>query len=186
MQTIGLRLMTAHKVAVAKWDSKLDIIDPDREDQVLQSCVQQSKDMGLDPIWAQNFFKDQMEANVKLQMKLHEIWRKSGRRPDGPAVNLTAEIRPLIDRLNKEIILYSNQTKRLRESKSCPQIQDIIGEVMAKNLSMNANDMNAYGIAKQRICLPVPISESTNGSKYFSFEAYFAAIIAFYFVLLFK
>ncbi len=153
IQYIGERLMTAKRVAVAKWDTNDTIVDPIREEQILKNITKEAEDIGLDPIWAKIFFRNQIDANIYVQQNLHLKWDRTGFRPHGPAVDLVTEIRPIIDKLNKELINVSFETRFIRSTNWCHFLREISAENTRKVLIMNSIERRAFEIALRNVCL---------------------------------
>ncbi|MDA3649170.1 chorismate mutase [Saccharopolyspora indica] len=118
LQAAAERVATADQVAAAKWGTGQPIDDPAREQQVLDAVARKSAELGLDPAAAKRVFRDQIEANKVVQHALHDYWaanpdEQPTERPD------LGEVRPVIDRLNNEILLELRDTRQLREHPSC-------------------------------------------------------------------
>ncbi|CAL8093067.1 unnamed protein product [Orchesella dallaii] len=113
------RLKLADKVAVNKWDNNLPVEDVPREQIILDNMVRQAENGNVDPRWAHQFFRDQIEANKDIQFELIRIWQLQGRRPDGPPVDLTNEVRPQIDIINAELIQLAKKTEYERREWKC-------------------------------------------------------------------
>jgi chorismate mutase len=112
------RVTTSDQVAAAKWGTGQPIEDPVREQQVLDSVARKSLELGINPEESKRIFRDQIEASKLVQRALHEHWAthpedRPTERPD------LGEIRPIIDRLNNEILLELRDTGQLRERPSC-------------------------------------------------------------------
>ncbi|WP_243659190.1 gamma subclass chorismate mutase AroQ [Tamaricihabitans halophyticus] len=112
------RLATADIVAAAKWGTGQPIEDPEREAQVLDTVRQQAVERGIEPDAAVAIFRDQIEANKLVQRYLHHGWtanpaQRPTERPD------LDEIRPVIDRLNGELLNEIRATAGIRGQPSC-------------------------------------------------------------------
>ncbi|WP_406447381.1 chorismate mutase [Streptomyces sp. NBC_00876] len=97
------RLATAGLVAAAKWGTGSPIDDPDREQQVLDTAARQAREAGTDPDATVRIFRDQIEANKRVQRALHRRWRLDpisapAGRPD------LADVRKEINRVNAGLI----------------------------------------------------------------------------------
>ncbi|MBB5154568.1 chorismate mutase [Saccharopolyspora phatthalungensis] len=118
LRSAAERVTTSDQVAAAKWGTGQPIDDPAREQQVLDVVGRKSLDLGIDPDEAKRIFRDQIEASKLVQRALHERWaadpdEQPTERPD------LGEIRPVIDRLNNEILQELRDTRQLRERPSC-------------------------------------------------------------------
>ncbi|ODM99825.1 Secreted chorismate mutase [Orchesella cincta] len=113
------RLKLADKVAVNKWDNDKPVEDVPREQIILENMVRQAQSANLDGAWAHQFFRDQIEANKDIQFELIRTWHLQGRRPPGPPVDLTNEVRPQIDIINTELIALAQKTEYERREWKC-------------------------------------------------------------------
>lgn len=118
LRSAAARVTTSDKVAAAKWGTGQPIDDPAREQQVLDAVARKSVELGIDPEESKRVFRDQIEASKLVQRALHERWAAiPGERPvERPDLG---EIRPIIDRLNDEILLELRDTRQLRDTPSC-------------------------------------------------------------------
>ncbi|MGW8380493.1 chorismate mutase [Streptomyces sp. ODS28] len=113
------RVELADKVAAAKWGTDKPIDDPAREQALLEDVAQRSAGMGLDPDEATAVFRDQIEANKKVQRGLFARWdahpdERPDRRPD-----LAKEVRPALDRLTDRLLAALRGTEEARHSPTC-------------------------------------------------------------------
>ncbi|MEV0698786.1 chorismate mutase [Saccharopolyspora sp. NPDC050389] len=118
LRSAAERVTTSDQVAAAKWGTGQAIDDPVREQQVLDVVARKSLELGIDPEESKRVFRDQIEASKLVQRALHERWAANpGERPvERPDLG---EIRPIIDRLNDEILLELRDTRQLRDRPSC-------------------------------------------------------------------
>jgi chorismate mutase len=129
VETSARRLLIAERVALAKWDSGVAVDDESREAQVIMGAVKDGESRGLDPISVSNFFKAQIEANKVVQYSLLADWRRSGRAPAHPPINLVAAIRPELDQLQGALIAELEDTAAIRASTTCPtDVSKAVGE----------------------------------------------------------
>ncbi|MES9559618.1 MULTISPECIES: chorismate mutase [unclassified Streptomyces] len=89
------RIATGDLVAAAKWGTGEPVDDPAREERVLDSASERARKLGADPRLTRLVFRDQIEANKKVQRGLHRLWR------DHPAEAPTD--RPDLDEVREEI-----------------------------------------------------------------------------------
>jgi chorismate mutase len=101
--TSARRLAVAERVALAKWDSRVEVEDEAREAQVIHSAVQYGTSKGLNERLIVKIFTAQIEANKLVQYSLLADWRRNGRAPQHAPVDLTA-IRQELDRLQTDLI----------------------------------------------------------------------------------
>lgn len=101
---IDQRLAVAPLVARAKWNSRAPIDDPVREKSILDTVSRQAAQAGIDAAFARQFFQSQFDAGKLIQLKLHEQWRSAGQPRFADAPDLGRDVRPVLDRLNPQII----------------------------------------------------------------------------------
>src|SRR6266478_9825916 len=119
VETSAQRIVIAEQVALAKWDSGAAVEDASREAQVIASDIKEGESRGLDQASVANFFRAQIEANKVVQYSLLAEWRRVGKAPDHPPVNLAETIRPELDQLETALIAELAETAGIRASPSC-------------------------------------------------------------------
>ncbi|MEV4238568.1 MULTISPECIES: gamma subclass chorismate mutase AroQ [unclassified Nocardia] len=103
------RLDTADAVAAAKWATATQnggepsIDDPVREAQVYDAMARLGADRGLPESWIHQVFYGQIEANKIVQRGLVTRWRFDPAAVPSAPPDL-ASVRPVIDRVNVEIV----------------------------------------------------------------------------------
>jgi chorismate mutase len=117
--TSAQRLAIADQVALAKWDNGMPVEDAPREDHVIVSATKAGQSRGLDPRSVANFFRAQIEANKLVQYSLLAEWRRVGKAPDHPSVDLASTIRPALDEVDKALIAELEETTTIRASAAC-------------------------------------------------------------------
>lgn len=106
------RLALADRVAWAKYQSSLPIIDAERERQVLDASVAAATREGVDPELAARFFEAQILASRMRQEEVIRLWRRGGALPTWGPVDLTRDIRPQLDVLGRELIIALRDAER--------------------------------------------------------------------------
>src|SRR6516225_3043276 len=101
--TSARRLAIAERVALAKWDSRVEVEDAAREAQVVHSAVQYRASKGLDERLIAKVFTAQIEANKLVRYSSLAGWRRKGRAPAHKPFDLAA-IRLALDRLQIDLI----------------------------------------------------------------------------------
>jgi chorismate mutase-like protein len=96
---IGARLSIMQEVAKYKWNKNAPIEDPDREQKLLDSVGKQAQAGGLQPEWAQHFFRLQIEAAKLAQYQLFQDWRRTQHPAFSDAPDLATVVRPRLDAL---------------------------------------------------------------------------------------
>jgi chorismate mutase-like protein len=99
------RLVLGVDVAAAKFASGRPIDDPAREQEILAWAERKLNSAETRPGIGIQFFRDQISANKAIQRGLHTLWRK---RPGFIPVSwrdLTTEVRPQLDVINRHMLL---------------------------------------------------------------------------------
>ena len=99
------RLVLGVDVAAAKFASGRPIDDPAREQEILAWTERKLNSAERRPGIGLQFFRDQISANKVIQRGLHTLWRK---RPGFIPVSwrdLTTEVRPQLDVINRHMLL---------------------------------------------------------------------------------
>ncbi|MBT2301397.1 chorismate mutase [Variovorax paradoxus] len=116
------RLDISRQVALTKWDSGSPVADPPgdpRDQQVIAAAAAQAAERGVSPELASAFFADQIEASKLIQIALIASWRRAGEAPSESRADLSAQLRPALDRLRPLFIDELKATRRLREAPEC-------------------------------------------------------------------
>jgi chorismate mutase len=98
------RLALAPLVARAKWNAGLPVQDPAREASQLAELRASAVARGLSPDRVEAFFRAQIEAGKQIQEELIGRWAAARSPPFAGAPDLSADIRPQIDALNRAIL----------------------------------------------------------------------------------
>ena len=101
---IDARLMLASDVAQFKWNHHIPIEDLPREAEVIAALGHRAGDLGVPQLWAEAFFRAQIEASKTAQNELFQGWDvfKRGQFPDAP--DLVTVTRPKLDRLTDQLL----------------------------------------------------------------------------------
>jgi chorismate mutase len=113
------RLALAEPVARWKWAHHEPITDEPREAALLAGIDSRAKSAGIDPAFAQLFFRDQIEASKDVQSALFDHWRKL-RAPDGTPPDLALDTRPKLDRVTNALLSALAGVEPLRHADACP------------------------------------------------------------------
>ncbi|MFC5720889.1 gamma subclass chorismate mutase AroQ [Streptomyces gamaensis] len=97
------RVLTADRVAAAKWVSGRSIDDPARERQVLDAVDVRARELGIDRADARRIIGDQIEASKLVQRRLHEHWRNNPREAPTAGPDL-GRVREEISRIDAELL----------------------------------------------------------------------------------
>jgi chorismate mutase len=104
VQLYAQRLMTADKVAAAKWGTGKPIDDPAREKQVLDAMTARAKSLGIDQQVVERIFRDQIEANKVVQRGLYREWERHPSQRPTTRPDLVKEVRPELDRIGADLL----------------------------------------------------------------------------------
>lgn len=113
------RLALAEPVARWKWAHHVPITDEPRESALLANINSRAKAAGIDPAFAQVFFRDQIEASKDVQNALFDNWRKS-QPPEGTPPDLARDTRPQLDRVTNSLLGALARVEPLRHTDDCP------------------------------------------------------------------
>ncbi|QGZ62033.1 chorismate mutase [Paraburkholderia acidisoli] len=116
---VSQRLALAEPVAHWKWQHHKPITDTPRENALLADVEKRAKSAGVDPAFAHDFFRDQIDASTQVQKSLLETWRSS-QAPTDPAPDLATATRPQLDRLTGQLIGALARVQPLRATADCP------------------------------------------------------------------
>ncbi|MCJ7955306.1 MAG: chorismate mutase [Pseudomonas sp.] len=121
LQSIGERLTIADQVALSKWDSHKAVEDRPREQQVIAGATAQATAYHLSEETVGQFFAAQIEANKLVQYARLSTWHLQGQAPDTERQDLTGQIRPQLDQLQKRLLQQLADFSPLRTDRHCPQ-----------------------------------------------------------------
>lgn len=131
---IAARLHIAHQVALSKWDSNKPVEDAPREADVIGVATEQACALGVPVEFAAHFFSDQIEANKLVQYGLLARWNSEGHAPQDKRADLTHDIRPELDRLQRGFINILAETRDLRLRPDCnEQLSLAIQDYLARH-----------------------------------------------------
>ncbi|WP_017529545.1 chorismate mutase [Pseudomonas fluorescens] len=120
LDSIAERLAIANQVALSKWDSHKAVEDKKREQEVIASVIAQAPSYKLDPAAAEQFFATQIEANKLVQYTRLNDWQQMGKAPDLPRPDLSGQIRPQLDLLQKRLLQQLADFTPHRKDPQCP------------------------------------------------------------------
>jgi cyclohexadienyl dehydratase len=100
---IGERLRLMRDVAAWKHLHREPVVDPAREQQVLEHTVQQATAVGLEPQSARELIALQIRLAVRVQMSLTKTWQ-SGASSPLHAPDLKTELRPRLDEIGGQLL----------------------------------------------------------------------------------
>jgi chorismate mutase len=98
------RLLLQHQVARYKWHARLPITDAKREQELLDRAEAQARGLGLEPSFARDFFRAQVQAGKLVQQTDFDTWQRGDAMPPAAGPDLTA-LRLQIDGLNRSLLV---------------------------------------------------------------------------------
>lgn len=106
VNSIVARLLLSREVAWSKFCSHAKVRDLAREAKVLTDLKEEGRKVGLTPEEVNVFFKPQIIASCRLQDELIAGWASGAlTRPTAPPKDLRGEIRPLLDKVDRTLLL---------------------------------------------------------------------------------
>ncbi|WP_370970852.1 gamma subclass chorismate mutase AroQ [Amycolatopsis sp. cg9] len=145
------RVEIADRVAAAKYGTPSPIDDPVREQQIYDSVAARAPDLGLAQADAVRFFRAQIEANKLVQRGLYERWAAHPAEIPSPRPDL-ALLRPVIDRLNTDLLTELAATSTIRATRICPARQLVSAAVADVVHHFDALHTRALGTATAATC----------------------------------
>lgn len=113
------RVQISDKVAAAKYGTGSPIDDPAREKVVLDFAAKRSAELGIDPARSVALFRDQIEASKIVQRGLFAFWDAHPDQVPTDRPDLPTEVRPVIDRINGELLTELAATTHVRSGPRC-------------------------------------------------------------------
>jgi len=103
-QVMNERLSLMIDVARYKWNAKAPIEDLPREKQIIDGLKVQAQELGVPAVWAERFFRAQIEAAKVIQREQFAEWERSGAGRFEHAADLATQIRPKLDALTLRLL----------------------------------------------------------------------------------
>jgi chorismate mutase len=104
LMLIHQRLGYMDDVARNKWNSGAPIEDLPRERAIIDEIGAQAAGYGLNPAFARDFFRAQIEASKTIQRARFAEWHAKKQPPFKNVVDLRDRIRPALDELTPELM----------------------------------------------------------------------------------
>lgn len=98
------RLQLSREVAWSKSRSGIAVADPAREARMLTGLKAAGSEAGLAPAEVVRLFLPQIAASRRYQEELIAGWRSGIDVPKIPALDLASDIRPRLDKVNREML----------------------------------------------------------------------------------
>jgi chorismate mutase len=139
---VSQRLALAEPVARYKWARHEPITDEPRENALLNQVEAKAKSAQLDPEFARQFFRDQIDASKDVQNALFANWRAQKSGPQGNPPDLAKDTRPKLDQLTQSLVSALGRVEPIRHADDCPlRLADSIARW--KHLTRYDSSMNA-------------------------------------------
>jgi chorismate mutase len=117
---VSQRLALAEPVARYKWAHHEAITDEAREAALLKHVEDKAKTAQVDPEFAHQFFRDQIDASKDVQNALFANWRALKAAPESAPPDLATDTRPKLDRLTQQLITALARVEPIRHADDCP------------------------------------------------------------------
>ncbi|KMY85405.1 Periplasmic chorismate mutase I precursor [Candidatus Paraburkholderia calva] len=144
---VSQRLALAEPVARYKWARHEPVTDEPRENVLLNQVEEKAKSAQINPDFARQFFRDQIDASKDVQNALIANWRVAKAKPDGAPPDFAKETRPKFDRLTQSLIGALARIEPVRHADDCPlRLADSLARwkhLTRYDASMNAPLMHA-------------------------------------------
>jgi chorismate mutase len=144
---VSQRLALAEPVARYKWARHEPITDEPRENALLKQVAQKAQAAQIDPDFARQFFRDQIDASKDVQNALFANWRAVKAAPESTPPDLASDTRPKLDRLTQSLMGALVRIESIRHEDDCPlRLADSVARwkhITRYDSSMNAPLMHA-------------------------------------------
>ncbi|WP_250450721.1 chorismate mutase [Caballeronia sp. ATUFL_M2_KS44] len=139
---VSQRLALAEPVARWKWANHEPITDEPRETALLKQVGERARAAEVDPDFAQQFFRDQIDASKDVQNALFANWRALRAAPEGTPPDLANDTRPKLDQLTRSLLTALARVEPIRHADDCPsRLADSVARW--KHLTRYNSSMNA-------------------------------------------
>lgn len=139
---VSQRLALAEPVARWKWANHEPITDEPREAALLKQVGERARAAEVDPGFAQQFFRDQIDASKDVQNALFANWRALRAAPEGTPPDLANDTRPKLDQLTRSLLTALARVEPIRHADDCPsRLADSVARW--KHLTRYNSSMNA-------------------------------------------
>ncbi|KMZ13855.1 Periplasmic chorismate mutase I precursor [Candidatus Burkholderia humilis] len=117
---VSQRLALAEPVARYKWARHEPVTDEPREAALLKQVENKAKAAQVDPDFAHQFFRDQIDASKDVQNALFSNWRVLKAAPESAPPDLASETRPKLDRLTQQLIAALSRVEPISPCRRLP------------------------------------------------------------------
>ncbi len=116
---VSQRLALAGPVARYKWARHEPITDEPREATLLKQVEDKARAAQIDPDFARQFFRDQIDASKDVQSALFASWHAVKAAPEGSPPDLAKDTRPKLDRLTQSLMSALARVEPIRQADDC-------------------------------------------------------------------
>jgi chorismate mutase len=145
------RLQTADPVAATKYLTQGAVDDPTREDEVIQSAIDDAAARNIDPEYVRSVFRDQIDATDSVEHSRFAQWKIDPGRAPTSAPDL-ASSRNSIDALNGSIVEKISTLWPVLHSPAC--LSDLHNAVANVSAARHLDDVLQHALvyAVHRYC----------------------------------
>ncbi|MHA0289082.1 chorismate mutase [Mycobacterium sp. C3-094] len=145
------RLEIAEPVAANKFHTRTAVVDPAREQQVLDNVADQARGFQIDPAYVQTAFRDQLDATVGIEYQRLAQWTFDPATAPADAPDL-ASSRAIIDALNREMVTLMAEEWPKLHSPQCPAELDAAKASVATARGLDPLYRQALDFATRNYC----------------------------------
>ena len=146
------RLALARSVAQWKWHNKQPIDDPQREAILLDGLMKLAPNFGMDPAFAEAFFRDQFAASKEVQNALFAQWRQ-GNPPPAPDPSSFESARGEIYRISQAMLTALVRVEPIRSRSDCPiLLSQAVSKWTTQLTTLDAVEKSALPTALGHVC----------------------------------
>ncbi|MCH9631377.1 MAG: hypothetical protein S4CHLAM37_14000 [Chlamydiia bacterium] len=132
-QLMAKRLDLYKKLATYKWNNKVPIDEPKKEEAFLIAIEEKAESKGVDPRIARAFFESQLEAAKSIKIQAFEQWVKEDVHKHDEVVNIE-ETNTLIEECDDELLnIMSQKSKDLKDQKRKDHLKVMISKALKES-----------------------------------------------------
>ncbi|MFC5724003.1 gamma subclass chorismate mutase AroQ [Streptomyces gamaensis] len=119
----GERLRAADDLAAATWLSAQPVVDPAREQHVLDAMDEAAVRRDIDPLTVRRIFRDQIAAGTYVQRQLHAHWHHFPDEAPTTAPELS-EVHARVDAIDTRLLAAIGRAEELLDEPECGRLRD--------------------------------------------------------------
>ncbi|PCI95381.1 chorismate mutase AroQ, gamma subclass [Candidatus Aerophobetes bacterium] len=132
-QLMAKRLDLFKKLAAYKWNNKIPIDEPKKEEAFLIAIEEKAEEKGVDPKIARAFFQSQLEAAKSIKIKAFEKWVKEDIHMHKEVVNID-ETNSLIEECDNELLdAMEEKSQDLKDQKRKDHLRVMISKALKES-----------------------------------------------------